>query len=577
MLVSHGTPVKANSADVSVILRVIDSTDGTPETAVDHATSGIDLKYWREGGSVVDITEAALAALTTAHTDGGVEQIGAGYIRVDVPDAAFASGATGVHVFGNITGMVVLGAFIPLVAYDPQDTVRMGLTSLPNAAAEAPGGLYTRGTGAGQINQPANGMVDANVVRNAGTAIVASAGRQEVNLTHVNGTAATSTGGRPEVNTTHAAGTAWNSGAIGASTLAADTLTAAKIAADVTTELQSGLATAAALATLDDFVDTEVAAILAIANKLDTALELDGAVYRFTTNALELSPTGAGGLDAAGVRAAVGLASANLDTQLGAIDDFLDTEVAAIKTKTDFLPSATAGAAGGLFIAGSNAATTVNITGNLTGNVSGSVGSVTGAVGSVTGAVGSVTGNVGGNVTGSVGSVASGGISEASFATTAGPFAPLGIVDQGTAQAATGTTLQIRSAAAFADNVLAGCVVAVLGSTQGYWQIVSIVSNVGSTDTLTVSTFPVTPTGTITYKIFASPPADGSAVWAAVVDGSTTAAESMRLQNSAAAGKVSGAGTTTVVIRDLADSKDRINATVDSSGNRSAVTRNVTL
>lgn len=123
------------------------------------------------------------------------------------------------------------------------------------------------------------------------------------------------------------------------------------------------VATAAALATVDDFIDTEVAAILAA----------------------------------------------------------VDTEVAAIKTKTDYLPSATAGAAGGLFIAGSNAATTVNITGNITGNLSGSVGSVTGAVGSVTGnvggnvagsvgsvtgAVGSVTGNVGGNVTGSVGSLA---------------------------------------------------------------------------------------------------------------------------------------------------------------------------
>ncbi len=69
------------------------------------------------------------------------------------------------------------------------------------------------------------------------------------------------------------------------------------------------------------------------------------------------------------------------------------------------LPNATPGAAGGVFIAGSNAATTVAITGNITGNLSGSVGSVTGAVGSVTGAVGSVTGNVGGNVTGSVGSV----------------------------------------------------------------------------------------------------------------------------------------------------------------------------
>lgn len=44
-------------------------------------------------------------------------------------------------------------------------------------------------------------------------------------------------------------------------------------------------------------------------------------------------------LDAAGVRSAVGLASANLDTQLAAIDDYLDTEVAAIKAKTDNLPS----------------------------------------------------------------------------------------------------------------------------------------------------------------------------------------------------------------------------------------------
>jgi hypothetical protein len=45
-------------------------------------------------------------------------------------------------------------------------------------------------------------------------------------------------------------------------------------------------------------------------------------------------------------------------TSVDTIDDFLDTEIAAIKTKTDFLPSATAGAAGGLMIAGSNAAAT---------------------------------------------------------------------------------------------------------------------------------------------------------------------------------------------------------------------------
>lgn len=36
-----------------------------------------------------------------------------------------------------------------------------GFSALPDAAAEAAGGLFTRGTGAGQINQPANGQVHA--------------------------------------------------------------------------------------------------------------------------------------------------------------------------------------------------------------------------------------------------------------------------------------------------------------------------------------------------------------------------------------------------------------------------------
>jgi len=58
-------------------------------------------------------------------------------------------------------------------------------------------------------------------------------------------------------------------------------------------------------------------------------------------------------------------------------------------TTAGAVPAAVAGAAGGMFIAGTNAATsittalTANITGNITGAVSGAVGSVTGAVGSV--------------------------------------------------------------------------------------------------------------------------------------------------------------------------------------------------
>lgn len=69
--------------------------------------------------------------------------------------------------------------------------------------------------------------------------------------------------------------------------------------------------------TLASYVDTEVAAIKSVTDKLDSAVELDGATYRFTANALEQAPSS--GLDAADVRSAIGLASANLDTQLSAI------------------------------------------------------------------------------------------------------------------------------------------------------------------------------------------------------------------------------------------------------------------
>lgn len=92
------------------------------------------------------------------------------------------------------------------------------------------------------------------------------------------------------------------SGWLTATGIAADAFTAAKFAADVTTELQSGLATASALSTLqtsvntiDDFIDTEVAAIKAVTDKLDDTLEDDAGTYRFTANALEEAPSGGGG------------------------------------------------------------------------------------------------------------------------------------------------------------------------------------------------------------------------------------------------------------------------------------------
>jgi hypothetical protein len=51
--------------------------------------------------------------------------------------------------------------------------------------------------------------------------------------------------------------------------------------------------------------------------------------------------------------------------------------------------------------------------------------------------------------------------------------------------------------------------------------------------------------------------------------------ESLRLIIAALAGKLSGAPGTTITIRNVGDTKDRIIATVDSNGNRSSVTYDV--
>jgi len=113
--------IKFGSADKSATVRIVDSTDGTPEVGVVAATAGLAFNYRREGGLLVNIAGLSdLALLTTAHADGGLLHIGHGYYRLDVPDLAFAAGADGVLIEGTATGMVVIGQYVQLVGYDPR-------------------------------------------------------------------------------------------------------------------------------------------------------------------------------------------------------------------------------------------------------------------------------------------------------------------------------------------------------------------------------------------------------------------------------------------------------------------------
>jgi hypothetical protein len=84
-------------------------------------------------------------------------------------------------------------------------------------------------------------------------------------------------------------------------------------------------------------------------------------------------------------------------------------------------------------------------------------------------------------------------------------------------------------------------------------------------DIWSVATRTLTSFGTLTTDT-------ASAVWNFVVENSKTALQFLRIIKASEAGKSSGGGTNTVVFQDDADTKARITATVDASGNRTSVT-----
>jgi hypothetical protein len=195
--------VLAGTTDVSVVIRIIDSTDGTPKTGVVFNTAGIALEYRRELAASVAITEVTLAALTTAHTDGGFLHIGNGYYRLDLPDAACASGVSGVLVHGTVTGMVVIGCYINLTPV-PAD-LRTWLASVPNALVSSRVDASTGAMASGVLTATAiaaDAITDAKVASDVTIASVTGSVGSVTRLTASNLDATVSSRATPaQVNT----------------------------------------------------------------------------------------------------------------------------------------------------------------------------------------------------------------------------------------------------------------------------------------------------------------------------------------------------------------------------------------
>ncbi len=143
-------PIKAGSTDQEVKLRALDSSTGDAKEDLVYNSAGIALWYRRDGGAKTSISPASLGSVNASHTDGGFIHIDDGYYRLDGPDAAFAGGATGVLFGGTADGTMIVGCYVPLVAYDPQDATRLGLAALqpPIATGTLPS---QSGAGTGEV------------------------------------------------------------------------------------------------------------------------------------------------------------------------------------------------------------------------------------------------------------------------------------------------------------------------------------------------------------------------------------------------------------------------------------------
>ena len=217
--------IKVGFVDYTTLVFIPDpaSTDGSGKTglvAANLTVSGVRVETDNDV-TVTDYTGSLnnLAALTTAHTDWGLLEVSStlapGLYRLDIADAIFASGAWSSVVYVMITTSAAAASPMEftLVAYDINDGVRLGLTALPNAAADAAGGLVI--SDAGGLDADAQRADVAAILVDTGTTLDA---RIPVALV----------GGRMDAST---------------GAMAANVLTAAATAADFTTEIQAGLAT----------------------------------------------------------------------------------------------------------------------------------------------------------------------------------------------------------------------------------------------------------------------------------------------------------------------------------------------
>lgn len=96
--------IAPSSTDHSIVVHMADASDGADKTDLEAAD--LTASYRRDNGASVAVSLSDLSSATDAHSDGGVIHVAGGNYRVDLPDAAWASGASVVRVYVSATDTV---------------------------------------------------------------------------------------------------------------------------------------------------------------------------------------------------------------------------------------------------------------------------------------------------------------------------------------------------------------------------------------------------------------------------------------------------------------------------------------
>ena len=152
--------VQANNTSRSEYIFIQDSssTTGAGLANLLFNSAGLTADYCVERGARTNITLVTLASATAAYSSGGFVAVDntnmPGIYRFDVPNGLFSVANTdkAILILKGATNMAPVVLEYQIVQFNPDDSVRMGMTALPNATAGASGGVPLSVNASGAVN-----------------------------------------------------------------------------------------------------------------------------------------------------------------------------------------------------------------------------------------------------------------------------------------------------------------------------------------------------------------------------------------------------------------------------------------